>query len=417
MICKRVFTQCVLCISLVPSAVILCSGQIHPSPSLKLVPHSIKLTGGKAFSLNIPEEFDISVAAQGLKRVRFLTKASDGRIFATDMYDQSDNSRGTVYILDGFDPKSGRFARVVPYLEHLRNPNNVAFYTDSSGQQWLYLALTDKLVRFRFHAGETSPSSTPEVIATYPDYGLNYKYGGWHLTRTLAFGEGEKSDKMYVSVGSSCNECEEKEEIRATLSVMNPDGKNAHIIGRGLRNAVGLRWVKGALYATNMGADHLGDNAPDDTLFVLDTASSAASETRNYGWPYCYFKNGKIFQDPSFPASPKKTDCSKVPAVFATFAAHSSPLGLEYFDSSFPDPALQDSFLIALHGSSKKRLGRGYRVVRLKNHSGSEDFITGFSKSGVIYGRPCGILRVAPDAFLLTDDHSGVIYYLHPRNR
>jgi glucose/arabinose dehydrogenase len=417
MICQRILTQCVLCISLVPCTVLLCGGQNHPSPLLKLVPHSIKLARGKAFSLNIPEEFDISVAAQGLKRVRFMTKAPDGRIFATDMYDESDDSRGTVYILDGFDPKSGRFARVTPYLQHLRNPNNVAFYTDSSGQSWLYLALTDKLARFRFHAGETSPSSTPEVIATYPDYGLNYKYGGWHLTRTLAFGEGENNDKLYVSVGSSCNECEEKEVIRATLSVMNPDGKNAHIIGRGLRNAVGLRWVKDALYATNMGADHLGDNAPDDTLFVLDTASSAAAETRNYGWPYCYFKNGKVFEDPSFPTSPKKTDCSKVPAAFATFAAHSSPLGLEYFDSSSPDPALQDYFLIALHGSSKKSLDRGYRVVRLKNNSGSEDFITGFNKNGVIYGRPCGILRVAPDAFLLTDDHRGVIYYLHPRNR
>jgi glucose/arabinose dehydrogenase len=417
MIRKRVLTQCVLRISLVPAAILLCSGQNQPSPSLKLVPHSIKLASGKAFSLNIPEEFDISVAAQGLKRVRFMAKSPDGRIFATDMYDQSDNSRGTVYILDGFDPKSGRFARVTPYLQHLRNPNNVAFYTDSSGQPWLYLALTDKLTRFRFHAGETSPSSAPQVIATYPDYGLNYKYGGWHLTRTVAFGEGENHGKMYVSVGSSCNECEEKEEIRATLSEMDVDGKNAHIIGRGLRNAVGLRWVNDALYATNMGADHLGDDAPDDTLFVLDTASSVAAETRNYGWPYCYFKNGKVFGDPSFPTSPKKIDCAKVPAVFATFAAHSSPLGLEYFDSSSPDPALQDYFLIALHGSSKKSLDRGYRVVRLKGHSGSEDFITGFKKNAVIYGRPCGILRVTPGAFLLSDDHSGVIYYLHPRNR
>jgi glucose/arabinose dehydrogenase len=398
-------------------SVMSCGAQDGASASLRLIPHNIKLANGKSFSLNIPEGFDISVAAQGLRRVRFMTKAPDGRIFATDMYDQSDNSHGTVYILDRFDRKSGRFLQVAPFLRHLRNPNNVAFYTDASGQPWLYLALTDKLIRRRFRAGEALPSSTPEVLATYPDYGLNYKYGGWHLTRTVEFGGDTNRQQLYVTVGSSCNECEEKEEIRATVSVMEPDGKNARIIGRGLRNAVGMRWVKQTLYATNMGADHLGDDAPDDTLFALDTAPSLPGEARNYGWPYCYFKNGKVREDPSFPSSPKKIDCRRVAMPFATFAAHSSPLGLEYFDSSSEDPALQGYFLVALHGSSKPSLARGYRVVRIKEGSGPEDFITGFLQHGVIYGRPCGILRVATDAFLLSDDHSGVIYSIHRRSQ
>ena len=102
-----------------------------------------------------------------------------------------------------------------------------------------------------------------------------------------------------------------------------------------------------------------------------------------------------------------------MPAPFATFAAHSSPLGLEYFDSSTQNAALQISFLVALHGSSKRRLRRGYRVVRIRQHSQPEDFITGFLKNGVVHGRPCDILRVGADSFLLTDDYSGVIYYIH----
>src|SRR6185295_3916915 len=53
---------------------------------LKLVPHRISLANGKAFDLNLPEEFGISVAAQGLKRVRFMARSPDGRIFVTDMY-------------------------------------------------------------------------------------------------------------------------------------------------------------------------------------------------------------------------------------------------------------------------------------------------------------------------------------------
>jgi glucose/arabinose dehydrogenase len=393
---------------------------VFPTPSasqtparLKLVPHTITLASGKTFSLNIPEDFEISIAAEGLKRVRFIAKAPDGRLFVTDMYNRADNSRGTVYVLEDLDTKTGQFTRVIPYLQHLRNPNSVAFYTDTAGQNWLYLALTDKLERFRFRPGEEAPSSTPEILATYPDYGLNYKYGGWHLTRTVAFVTKENQGKLYISVGSSCNACEEKEEIRATLSEMDPDGKHQRIIAKGLRNAVGLKTVGSALYVTNMGADHLGDDAPDDTMFSFTGSDLRASQIRSYGWPYCYFKDSKIFPDPQFTSSPNKMDCAQVPAAFATFAAHGSPLGLEYFDSSAPYPALQDHFLVALHGSSHKRLKRGYKVVMVSANSKPQDFITGFLQNGIVYGRPCDIFRIGSDSFLLTDDFSGVIYYLH----
>ena len=43
------------------------------------------------------------------------------------------------------------------------------------------------------------------------------------------------------------------------------------------------------------------------------------------------------------------------------------------------------------------------------------DFITGFLVNGKVKGRPCGILRVGKDAFLLTDDLDGVIYYVHAK--
>lgn len=376
----------------------------EPQPPA-LRPHTITLANGTTFTLNLSPEFEISIAAQGLRRVRFMAQSPDGRIFVTDMYSRADNKRGTVYILDGFDPQTGSFAKVTPWLQHLRNPNNIAFYTDAGGQKWLYMALTDKLERFKFTPGENAPSSQPEVLATYPDYGLNYKYGGWHLTRTVAFGQAENKDKLYVSVGSSCNACEEKEEIRATVSVMDPDGRNQRILARGMRNAVGLRAVGGKLFATNMGADHLGDYAPDDPMFAV--------EAGNYGWPYCYFNNGKVYTDPRFANSTAKVDCKTVPPAYTTFVAHSSPLGLEYFDSSAQDAPLRNSFLVALHGASKKRLGAGYRLVRVSAGEKPRDFLTGFLKNGVIYGRPCDILRLAPDSFLLTDDYSGVIYYIH----
>jgi len=92
------------------------------SRSTKLTPHHISLTtarseAGKSFDLFLPDAFSISVAAQGLKRVRFMAPSPDGRIFVTDMFNLTDNRKGVVYILDDFDQKEKRFRKVTTYLE------------------------------------------------------------------------------------------------------------------------------------------------------------------------------------------------------------------------------------------------------------------------------------------------------------
>lgn len=378
---------------------------------LNLTPNRITLTSGRSagsFALNLPEGFGISVAAEGLKRVRFMAMSPDGRIFVTDMFNLTDNKRGVVYILGQFEPATRSFKKVTQYLKGLRNPNSIAFYKDPRGVDWLYLALTDRLVRYRFTKGETAPTSAPEVLATFPDYGLSYKYGGWHLTRTIAVGG---NGKIYISVGSSCNACEEKEEVRASVIEMDPDGKNQKHFARGLRNAVGLRWIDGRLFATNMGSDHLGDDKPADTMYSL-------KEGMNYGWPYCYQSGPGRFIDPKFNPRGSKMVCRNVPPAYAAFDAHSSPLGLEYFDSNSTDE-LRDSFLVGLHGSTKENLNRGYRVVRVRGLESSaakpEDFISGFLKGRKIYGRPCDILSLGNNSFLLTDDYAGVVYYVYKK--
>ena len=367
----------------------------------------ITLANGRSFDLKLPDGFGISVAAQGLKRVRFMARSPDDRIFVTDMYNLTDNKRGVVYILEDFDPAKREFKKLTKYLTGLRNPNSVAFYTDQSGANWFYLALTDRLVRYRYQTGSVAPSGEPEVLATFPDYGLGYKYGGWHLTRTVVVGGNEK---IYVSVGSSCNACEEKEEVRATILEMDPDGKNQRYVARGLRNAVGLRLVNGRLWATNMGSDHLGDNRPADTFYSIENG-------KHYGWPYCFQAGAKIFPDVKFNLRNRKLNCNEVPAAHTPFPAHSSPLGLEYFDSTH-DPALAGSFLVALHGSTKRSLRRrGYSVVKIEESTSGaiEDFITGFFDGTRVNGRPADIFSYGKNAFLLTDDHSGVVYYIYRR--
>jgi glucose/arabinose dehydrogenase len=373
------------------------------SRPLKLTPHQVVVSKTKKFNLYLPARFEITVAAKGLKRVRFMAKSPDGRIFVTDMFNRTDNQKGAVYILDAFDTGAGKFNKVTAYLTNLRNPNGIAFYTDQNGEHWLYLVLTD---RYRYRQGDDAPTGAPEVIATFPDYGLNYKYGGWHLTRSIAFGGG----KLYVSVGSSCNACEEDEPIRATVLQMDVDGKNQKVFASGLRNAVGIKWVKGKLFVTNMGADHLGDFKPDDTMYVVE-------ENKNYGWPYCFQYRNRLYDDAQFSKSAKKIDCNNVPAAYIGFSAHSSPLGFEFFDSSDSDAALKNHFLVALHGSSKRSLKRGYSVMRVRKGVPVQDFVTGFFQNGRVYGRPADVMIMGKNRFLVTDDYSGIVYCIFQKGK
>ena len=378
---------------------------------IKLAPHEINLKNGKSFSLNLPSDYEIIPAVEGLKRVRFFAHAPDGRIFVTDMHDLSDNKLGAVYILDDWNSETGKFGKVIAYMTNLRNPNSVQFYTDGQGQDWIYLAETDKLTRRKFTKGETKPTdANPQTLATFPDYGLSYKYGGWHLTRTIAF---SPAGKLYVSIGSSCNACDEKEELRASVLEMNADGSGQRTYAKGLRNAVDLKWIGKNFFATNQGSDHLGLEKPDETFYALKDGA-------DFGWASCYSSNGKIFYDTTAPNTLKKPtarlkSCENVPAPYAFFPAHASALGFDYFDEPDADATIKNSFLVALHGSTNKRIGHGYKIVIVRKGEKNQDFLNGFLVGGNVLGRPCGIMKLDANSFLFTDDFSGIVYYVRKK--
>ena len=323
-------------------------------------------------------------------------------MFVTDMRDLTDNKKGIVYILDEWNAETGKFGKIIPYMTGLKNPNSVQFYTDSSGQDWLYLAETHQLTRRKFTQGEIKPTDKTEVLATFPDYGLSYKYGGWHLTRTIAVGG---NGKIYVSVGSSCNACTEKEKVRATVLEMNPDGSEQKIYATGLRNAVGLKWVGKFLFATNQGADHLGENKPDETFYAL-------KRDADYGWPSCYSSNGKILADPKFK---RPTGCKNVPPPYAYFPSHSSALGFDYFDHPNTDDTIKNSFLVALHGSTDATIGHGYKIVIMRKGQKLETFMDGFLVGNKVNGRPADIYRIDANSFYFSDDRSGVVYFVRKK--
>jgi len=381
--------------------------QISVSGQTELVPNKIELKNGKRFSLNLPKNYEVIPAAEGFSRVRFFAKAPDGRVFVTDMQSMSDNKKGVVYALGDWDEKVGQFGKITRYLTGLRNPNSLAFYKDKSGQYWLYVAETHRLTRYRYSKNSNKPRGKAQFIAGFPDRGRSYKYGSWHLTRTIAF---SPNGKLYVSVGSSCNSCVEKEKTRATVLEMDPNGRNSRRYVTGLRNAVGLKWIGESLFATNEGVDHLGVEAPDDTLYKLKDGA-------NYGWSFCYQAKGRITFDTKYtlPHLPPP-DCSRVPKSYAYFPAHSSALGFEYFGENTADELFKNSFLVALHGSTDRDVGHGYKIAIVKTGGIHKDFLTGFVHNKTVFGRPCDILKLNESSFLFTDDYSGVIYYVRKKS-
>ena len=87
---------------------------------------------------------------------------------------------------------------------------------------------------------------------------------------------------MYVSVGSSCNICDESDERRAAILRYAPDGSGYERFAYGLRNAVGLTIQPGTglLWATVNERDNQGNEIPPDLV-------TSVGQGQNFGWPGC----------------------------------------------------------------------------------------------------------------------------------
>jgi len=373
---------------------------------IKFRSQRIQLKNKITFNLKIHESYKISVATEGLERPRFFAKSPDGRLFVTDMHNRSDNKLGRILILENWNEKEKRFEKVTTYLDQLHNPNQVVFYTIDN-IHYIYIAETGTLSYYTYKAGDNKPSSSPTVIANFPDYGLDYKYGGWHLTRSLAFHD----NKLYISVGSSCDACIETEDIRATIVEMDPDGKNQHIYARGVRNAVGIKWINNKLWVTHMGRDNRGPDKPEELFHTIEKDGF-------YGWPYYFQYKKKIYVDTAFQRSPRASYVKIPPIAPYSFKAHSAPLGFEYF-SNFNDTLLNNSFLVALHGSTSVWRQRGNAIVQVLPNGSYREIVTGFLQGKTEnkrFGRPCDIMQWESNSFFISDDKNGVIYFIWKEN-
>ncbi|MAG35468.1 MAG: oxidoreductase [Dehalococcoidia bacterium] len=260
---------------------------------------------------------------------------------------------------------------------------------------WLYVAEGSAVFRVRFEAQHRAVSGQREVVVpALPD-------GGNHWTKTARVGP---DGALYVSVGSSCNVCEEEDERRAAILRFPRAGGRGEIFARGLRNAVGFDWQPGTgdLYATDNGRDLLGDDFPPCEL-------NRIVEGGDYGWP---FANGDRVIDPDLGAGSEARVAASTPPAHA-FAAHNAPLGIAFLSASTAGE-YRHAALVALHGSWNRTAKDGYKVVSLHWQADGtiveRDFLWGFLLDEDVVGRPVDVAQGPDDAIYVTDDYTGTIY-------
>jgi glucose/arabinose dehydrogenase len=341
--------------------------------------------------LKAPPGFHISVFADNIDSARMLVFSPGGVLLV------SESGEGKVVALP--DPKhAGKAARTVTVLSGLNEPHGLAFYEGK-----LYVAENDQVRRYDWDEA-TLRASNPKALAKLPT-------GGGHSTRSIVF----RGGKMYVSAGSSCNVCVEKDPRRAAVMEFNPDGSGQKIFANGLRNAVGLAVnpKTDTVWVTVNGRDWLGDDLPPETIYDLGKDGGDA------GWPYCY---GDRVPDSNFTKSDTEADrCQNVLEPKVQMQAHSAPLGLAFYEGSQFPAEYRNNIFVAFHGSWNRSVPTGYKVVRVKlddqgqPQGGAEDFITGWlapgeKQKGRWMGRPVGIAFDGDGTMYLSDDSAAVIY-------
>ena len=334
--------------------------------------------------LKLPDGFAISVFAKNLVNPRVLTWDPKGTLLT------SIPAQGKVVALVDANG-DGVSDATINVVTGLRQPHGLAFHDGK-----LYVAETNAVDVFDYN---------PETrLATGKKKIIDLSGGGYHFTRTIAFGP---DGKLYISVGSTCNVCVETNWQRAKLLVANADGSNLKVFASGLRNTVFFTWnpMTHELWGNDMGRDQIGDDIPPDDLNIIQ-------EGNNYGWPYCY---GDRVHDSNFDPSGSKAEfCKTTVPPHVAYPAHSAPLGLTFVPTSWPKE-YQNNLLVAFHGSWNRTVPTGYKIVRLKldakgNSLGMEDFISGwFVGSGAI-GRPVDLLFDTKGVLYVSDDKAGVVY-------
>jgi glucose/arabinose dehydrogenase len=315
---------------------------------------------------------------------------------------------------------NGNSVYVIPDAEGMPGPAHVFVHLDDRhaagvalADGWLYIGTHLGVWRVPYHSGDRTAQAAPQKLAAVRTLVEN-----GHATTSVA----AAGDTLYVSVGSSCNACEETDPTRATIQQLAVAGGAMRPKAVRIRNAIALAVnpATGSLWAGVAGQDELEHGHPYE---IFDDVSAHAG-TVDYGWPYCYEDRR---------AAAPGHDCSAVAVSRAVFPAYDTPIGATFYPlhttgaHAFPDSYRGGAF-VALHGSwhvppVPPRVAfvpmHGDEPVTSVNWNDPSvqwsEFVGGFQQGfGWRIGRPTGVAVGVDGSVFVADDQAGAVYRIRP---
>ena len=322
-------------------------------------------------------------------------------------------------------------------------PHDMAFHTIGR-TTYLYLSESNRIIRAAYVSGATRLGRTEVVVDGLPDgstAGLHGRYN--HPLKNFTLHQ----DKLYVSIGSSCNACAADtvaDPVRGALYVYSEDGKNPRLYARGVRNAEGLRFRPGSdelwVVVNNRdniayplhrdvdgdGRDDFGrvlqsyvDGHPPDLLIKIKDGGQ-------YGWPFCNSDPDQGLDDMPYQrdaelnADGSRLDCAGIERVTKGLPPHSAPLGLSFLqDSGLPAP-YRNALVTALHGCWNCSALNGHQIMLVPFQADGSlgaavDLVSGWVTNAARkqrWGRPVAVIPDGRNGLYISDDLSGTIYQL-----
>jgi len=278
------------------------------------------------------------------------------------------------------------------FLQNLNSPFGMTLVGND-----LYVADTDRLLRFNYEPGATEIKTQPIKVVDLPGGTLNH-----HWTKNVI--ASKDGNKLYVTVGSNSNVGEnglDQEEGRAAIWEVDRATGNHRIFASGIRNPNGLAWepTSGALWTAVNERDEIGsDLVPDYITSVKDGGF--------YGWPFSYYG-----QHVDVRVKPQNPDLvAKAIAPDYAVGPHTASLGLTFAEGNSLPAQFKEGAFIGQHGSWNRKPHSGYKVIFVPFNGGKPtgqpvDVLTGFlDKDENALGRPVGVVIDQQGGLLVADD-------------
>jgi glucose/arabinose dehydrogenase len=383
----------------------------------------------------LPDGFCAAVFADHLGKARHITVTPSGRVFVA-IAPAPDGSGGHVVGLfdanrDGVADQQTAFGDI--------GGNGIAW---SRGH--LYVAATDRIVRYAVRDGALRPqSATPVVVVS------DLPATGDHTAKTVVI----SGNRMFVNIGSASNACQVDNravhspgkdpcdelptragiwEFDATATDQTLSCGTRFATGTRNTNAMALDPATRTLWGGINGRDQLQEDWPE--MFTAEQDMQLPSDEvvairagLDRGWPYCYHDvgAGEMKLAPEYGGDgAQQGRCAAIDSPDVALPAHAAVLGMAFATGNQLPRKYREGAFIANHGTrfDANATGdlHGYDVMFLPFSHGHavgtwQQFAAGFDAGmrplpDAAPHRPVGLAMMPDGSLLIGDDKGGRIW-------